>query len=575
MEKFIEIIKNHKWAIVLALITVAIVAGPQIYFHYQNSDIYQGIEIIGNDSPWAARVQEIRDGHINLGSVYYKDGKNDPYLFQPLGSIVVAYLGKIFSLDLNNTLLLFRIIFTFLVSLLIYGFMTLLSKNKFVALMSPIAILSAESFLRGRSGISLLLSGESPRAFLWIVRAVNPLMTFFFFFGFLLCFWLFYEKKKIVWGVVSALMLGLTFYDYFYTWTFLYAFCGILVLIFIFQKKWQDIKRIIIMLFGGAILAIPYFLNLYHATIHPNYPQMKLVFGMIQSHALKIGLLAPLVLVVFLLLFSRKWRDQYLFVLALVLTPFVTLGQQVITGKMLQVGHYHWFFHAPIAIIVLLMIFFHWTSKVKLEFAKRVLAISMIVVGLYAGIFIQAVSYTNIRSEAIESQRYGSVFAWFNKNAAKEDVVFANDRFSYLTVIYTPLNVFYHNAAMYSLSATKSRLLDALFVYYRLDGVNENNAQEVFFKDKSDISGKIYGMYYRELSGSYAAIPDNKIQEIVDNYRESLTMSNNKFFNQAWNKYEVKYLVWDKKNDPQWNLDQYKFIKKVVEIGDFVIYQND
>ena len=83
--------------------------------------IYQGIELLP-DSPWSARVREVQDGHPNFGSIYYKDGKDNPYLFQPLGSMAVGYMGKVFSLDINNTLLLSRFVLTFVAFFLIYGF---------------------------------------------------------------------------------------------------------------------------------------------------------------------------------------------------------------------------------------------------------------------------------------------------------------------------------------------------------------------------------------------------------------------------------------------------------------------
>jgi len=573
MKKILQILKNHKWAILFALIATAIIVSPQIYFRYHYQDTYQGIEIIG-DSPWAPRVQEARDGHFNFGSIYYKDGKDNPYLFQPLGSIMVASLGKMFSLNLNDTFLLFRLIFPFLIFLIIYGFVLSFSKNKLAALTSATVILLAETLL-SRSAIFLMLSGETPRNFLYLIRAVNPALTLFFFFGFLLLFWLFLEKKQWRWGIISTLILGLTFYDYFYTWTFLYAFAGVLFLIFLFKKRWEDVKRILIVFVGGAILAIPYFLNLYRATTHPNYQEIGEIFGLIQGRVPVFGFSVPFVFIIFLLFFPRKQRDRYFFALALVVAPFIALNQQIITGRLLQVGHYHWFFNTPLAIIILLFIFFYWVSAKKWEFIKKISAISIMVMSIYAGIFIQAVSYANIEEEAIEKQKYGPVIDWLNENSEKEEIVFANNEISHLVVVYTSLNVFNHHAAMYSLSATRSRLLETLFSYYRLDGVGENDAQSLFLQERGKISGKIYGMYYRELLGDYEAMPDEVIQEIIQKYQESLFVSTNEFLNQVWSKYEVKYLVWDKQENPQWQLDQYQFLEKSFEAGNLIVYEKN
>lgn len=572
-----QILKNHKWAILLALVVAVLAAFPPIYFRYHHSDVYQGIELMP-DSPWTPRVREVMDGHFNLGSIYYKEGKNDPYLFQPLGSIIVASLGKIFSLDINNTILLFRLFFPALVFLIIYSFVVLFSKNKLAALASSILILLALDLLsRPEYGILKILDGESPRSFLQIARPVNPALTYLFFFSFLLLFWLFYERKQWRWGVLSMIILGLTFYDYFYTWTFLYVWGIILTFIFIALKNWQAVKRIILVFLMGTLLAIPYFLNLYQATLHPNYLEVKQIFGIVDSRAFTFSFLAFFLFIIFLLFFPKDWKERYYFGLALVAAPFLALNQQLLTGKMMQNSHYHWFFHKPLAVIFLLIIFFYWLSQKKWELVKKVSAVSIIVFCIFIGGFVQIVSYISSEIEgervAIERQRYGQIMDWLNKNTEKEKVVFANDEISHLVVIYTPLNVFYHRAGMYSLSATKERLIDALFAFYRLDGINRDQAREVFFQQRAKIAHSIYGMYYRELAGSHAGIPDEKIQELLQKYQASLSIPTLEFLHKLWQKYQVNYIIWDKQNNPQWNLDQYPFLEKMTEINNIAIYQ--
>jgi hypothetical protein len=169
--------------------------------------------------------------------MYYKDGKDLPYLFQPLGSIVVGYMGKVFSLDINNTFLLSRLVLTFIVFILIYCFVFSLARDKLVALCGATVIILAESVLSS-SGITQLLHGASPDNFLRIARPVNPAMIYVLFFGFLASFVSFYRQRNWRSGVLSVVLLGLNFYNYFYTWTYLYAFGGFLVLLLLLQKQW-------------------------------------------------------------------------------------------------------------------------------------------------------------------------------------------------------------------------------------------------------------------------------------------------------------------------------------------------
>ncbi|MDP3990735.1 MAG: hypothetical protein Q8P63_00275, partial [Candidatus Nealsonbacteria bacterium] len=132
-----QLLKNHKWAIIFALIAVIITAFPQVYFRYDHQDIYQGIESLGATEKMP-RIREVMDGHPTLSSPYLKEGKDGPYLNNLLGSNIIGYLGKIFSLDFNNTILLSRLIFPVFAFIIIYGFVLLLSKNKLAALTSSI-----------------------------------------------------------------------------------------------------------------------------------------------------------------------------------------------------------------------------------------------------------------------------------------------------------------------------------------------------------------------------------------------------------------------------------------------------
>ncbi|OHA89509.1 MAG: hypothetical protein A3C70_01585 [Candidatus Zambryskibacteria bacterium RIFCSPHIGHO2_02_FULL_43_14] len=570
-----QILREHKMAIIIAVFLSLITAFPQIYFRFDHKDIYQGIELLP-DSPWSARAREMQDGHSNFGSIYYKDGKDNPYLFQPLGSMVVAYMGKMFSLDINNTILLSRIVLPFVVFLLIYAFVFLLSRDRLVALCSAALLLLADSAL-SYFGITQLLHGVSPDNFLRLARPVNPAMVYILLFSFLTAFWLFYKKKNWRYGVASVIFLGLNFYNYFYSWTYLYAFGGLLVLFLLFQKKWQEALKVTGVFIGGLLVAIPYSWNLYSATLHPVYTEASARFGVVASHLpLFVGFVVIGALIVFLLGFPREDRSKYFFSLALLLAPFVTMNQQLLTGKVLQISHYHWFFHKPVAVVFVLIVIFHLLTRRGLDFYKKTLATLVIVVSILTGVFVQASSYYYDGRDgdeiAIERQKYGPVMEWLNNNARKEAVVFGNNETSHLTVIYTPLNVFYHRAAIYSLSATKERLFEVLFTFYRLREIGTKDAREVFFKERDYISWNIYGMHYRELLGSYEAIPDEKIEEIVALYKATLSTTKPEWLKRVWSRYEVEYLVWDKKQDPLWNLDQYKFLEKMAEFGDLAIY---
>ena len=571
--------RKHKVALILAALTSIIVAFPQIYLRFE--PFYQGIELIP-DSPWAPRVREIQDGH-GFGSVYYKEGKEDPYLHLPLGTMVVAYMGEIFSLDINDTFLFSRLILPFIAFLLIYAFVFLLSRDKLAALSAASLILLADSvlnyydlfrFLRG------LPKGMSPSNFLELSRPVYSAMTLITFFGFLASFLRFFQTKNWRWGAAAALILGLEFYNYFYTWTYLYAFGAILGLIFLIRKEWSEAKLVAGVFLGALLVAIPYAINLYKASLYPTYAATALRHGLVGTHMpVFIGLVALSALIIFFFGFPKENKRKYFFGLALLLAPIITLNQQIITGKALQTGHYHWYFHRPIAIIFVLVIVFGWLSRKKLFSYRRLLAALLIIGSFATGAFIQGASYYNNKEGgdggyvAIERQRYGPVMDWLNENGEKEEVVFANEEVSNLVVTYTPLNVFHHRSDQLFLSATDERLLDIVFTFYRLRGVGNEDVKEVFHNERTSISTNLYGIYYRELLGAYENIPEDKLEEIIALYEETLKVPTSRWLHDIWQKYDVEYLVWDKTGNPSWKFDRFNYLLKKADFGTIAIYQ--
>lgn len=579
MVKLVELIKEHKFALILAVFVSIIVVLPQIYFRIEHRDdgVYQGIELLP-DSPWSARVREIQDGH-SLGSIYYKDGKDNPYLFQPLGSMVVGYMGKLFSLGINNTILLSRIVLPFLTVVLMYAFVYLFSRSKDVALSATSIILLVDGLL-SPFGISQVVSGVSPSSFLEIARPVNSAMIFIPLFAFLCAFWRFYQTKNWKYGFLSSFFLGLNFYNYFYSWTYLYAFGSLLGLIFLIQKKWKEVGVITMVYAGALIFFVPYAINLWKATKFPSYEEVSLRFGVVFTYApIFIGFVALVSIIVFLLFFKREDKEKYFFGLAIMLAPLITMNQQLLTGKVIQAGHYHWYFHKPMAIVFLLIIVFELLSRFSLNSCRKWFAAMTVLISMATGSFVQAWSfYVDYPSRdggerAITRQKYGPVMKWLNANAAKESVVFANDEASHITVIYTPLNVFYHRAAIYQLEATTKRLIEVLFSLYRLRGVDALQAEKVFMAERGYISSNIYGMHYKEVLGSYEAIPDGKIEEIIELYKESLSVSTDEWFKNILDKYKVEYLIWDYAIDPMWKLDRFTYLEKAAEFGHISIYR--
>ncbi|MFH0805611.1 MAG: hypothetical protein ABIG88_02525 [Patescibacteria group bacterium] len=577
MKKFLQILVNHKWAIVLAVLVGIIIVFPQAYFRYDNKDIYQGIEInLGgaDEAFYLNRIQEIRDGHFSLGNSCWIEGKDLPYLQPSLSEKINALTGQFFGLNLANTVLLERFLFPIIIFLFIYVLVYFLTKRKITASMAAVVVLLSTELTSPRILWNLLIH-QMPDRSLPFSHIISPQTHLLFFFGFLLFFWIFLENKKWIYGIISSIILGLSFYTYPYTWTFLYTFLGILIIIFIYRKMWPEIKNIILISLGGVIIASLYFWNIFKAMQYPLYSEISLRFGIVKTHLPQVGLTVLILLILFLFFFPRLEEKKYSFFLALVLAPFIVLNQQIITGMAMMPDHYHWYCHKPLALIIIIIIIFSQIEKrIKKHFFKKIFIISLVglilFVNFYNGILVQNKVYNIHKEPAIENQQYGPVFEWLNNHSQKDEVIMTNNYVSRLVVIYTSLNsVTNLGSAHYYLAADENQLWQRMFLEHRLNGLEGEEAFKIFSKDRIYISGEVYGEYYRKSYKGHENIPDEKIYSIAEEYKKSLDIP----LKDILRKYQVKYLIWDTNADPNWSIDKYSFFEQVYQVKDIKIYQ--
>jgi len=498
-----------------------------------------------------------------------------PYLQSPLPEIVSGLWGKIFGLNLYNGILFQRLIFPIFIFLFIYVLIYSLFKKRKIALSVSATILLSINLADLLSLWNLIFKQETSTWFLSFSHIVSPQNHLLFFFGFLMFFQLFLDKKKLIYGVLSSIILGLSFYTYPYTWTFLYSFLGLLTLISFFRKSWINVRDIILIGLGGVIIAIPFFWNLFQAMQNPMYQEMSLRFGMIKTHLPQIGSTVVIILALFLLFFPRSDKKAYDFFLALVFTPFIVLNQQIITGQLMIPDHYHWYFHKPLALALIIVILFSQIDKrikncsLKNNFTL-ILCILILAVNFYNAILTQVNSY-NIREESnVWNQRYGPVFQWLNNNTQKDEVVMTSNHMAHLLIIYTSLNsATAVGSAHYYIASDENQLWQRMFLTYRFDGLKKEDALNLFLKKKNIIAGEIYGEYYRKGYGGHENIPEEKIREIAEAYQESLNIPLEDIFK----KYHIKYLIWDTELNPDWMINQYDFLEQIHQTGDMRIYE--
>ena len=124
---------------------------------------------------------------------------------------------------------------------------------------------------------------EQEKMFIDYGRPMTPQISVLFFYGYLLCFWKYLHEKRRWLGIASTLILGVSFYVYFYTWTYLLAFNAFVFLLALIRKDWDQAKKVMGVSIAAAIVGIPYLTHTLAVSRHPFYAELGPRFGFVSS----------------------------------------------------------------------------------------------------------------------------------------------------------------------------------------------------------------------------------------------------------------------------------------------------
>lgn len=559
-------LQKHWLALVCALIVGLIMVAPVIVFQFDES--YQGVEFFGTDGElnYVAQVSAIYKGNYAFGNVFLYEGQDEPYIRQPLSAIVTAAVGKLFLLDVPQTIIATKVLFPLITFLLVYALAFVLTRRTDVSLLGAAFVLlspASTALMDPKVWLPLLTQGvfvgNDPQ-FLLYARPVNPQASNLFFFGYLLLlFTLWYStaqktpRRRFLLVACSALLLGLSFYTYLFTFTLLFAMSGLLWLIFLLRRDWEKAADLTLIGTAGLLIGIPYFVNMYQAVHSPYWADLSVRVGQVQTHAPLISRVAIGTLALFLI-FYRKLDAFGVFTISLLAGVFILSNQQIITGRSIPIPqHYHWYYMAPLSGFILIHLLYTLLSKVRPAYLLTLTAL-LVVTFAGAAVTFETWSYRMQKEQFIALQPYGPALRWLKESTTKEDVVFAPEKISDLVAGYTYSNIFYGGYSGEFL-VPKERLKKSFFAYMYLDGTAAEDAEN-YFADKDHqtmFSNRIFGNYYPAQAGCYACYPSELNAVFAAEYRSFAA----KPLLQNLEPYRLTYAVWDRQKNPNWRLEQY------------------
>lgn len=480
MRKTLFFIKSHYPAFILAVVVGLITVGPFLLQIASLGSAYKGIiySDSGDDYTYLARIQEVIDGHPLASSPYFFEYKNLPPVMLPFGEYFYAWPALIFHLRGSSLLIIAKFLFPAILFCLIYFLINRLTvnperlSNKINAIAAGLFVLLGQD-LWNPMGWARLLGGQASFPSIW-ARPVNPITGAILLFVFLHILLSIYRKGNrwlfVPAGAVLAFMTA-----YFFSWGIALSITGTLFLILLFKKEYATSLKAFGLIGLAFVLSSPYWYFLLKANGDAaNLSRNGMFFG----HAPIFNKFVVAGLLIFLAFFMVEWyrnrksgqplKDWWLFNLAIIVGSFLVYNEQVITGRTVWPAHFIQY-SIPLVIVIASCLLY---NQVKARFPRLwILIVSLILVGALADGAAQAMNYKRDLNDLRQIQNDFAIFDWFDKNAAKDCVIFtADESLQFLLPAYTKCNDYLSGWNFSGVS--KERIYSNYLASLKFKGVN-------------------------------------------------------------------------------------------------------
>lgn len=566
---------QHWLAFVLSILIGAVTVAPPLV--WRASPEYQGVDMLktNTETLYLSMINEVIDGHWGLGNPYLFEGKDAPYLFPPVSAYIIGGFGKLLGLSAVNAAFVMRFVLPALIAFLIYWLALQLTGNKLIGLITaPFVLLGYTLAVPG--GIAGLFNPSvwsQESMFIDYGRPITPQVSVLFFYLYLVLFWryLHSDKNEKWFGLASVMALGLSFYTYFYTWTYLFAFNAFVGLLYFWRKDWNKVKKVLAVSVAAVFIGTPYLVRNFGITNDPLYPGLAERFGFVRHRVPIISKTMIGALLVFLAAYRALPQKIKDFFIVIFLTGFFTVNQHLLTGRYFRFdNHHHWYYNRPMAMLLLVTVGFLVIEKLKFtkKFAYGVSAVA-IALFIYNGVVVQKVSYAAALPAVRDEQRLAPVIAWLNTETPKDSVVLTENPLRILVPSLTHDNVYYTGGALYTLTP-QERVIHSYLVLTYLNHGPDADIRAYFEANREEVSDWLFGYTYRVQPGvCLGCFPNTVIDDLVTRY-EKISDEN---FIDFLKQYRIDYIAWDKKSNPDWRVEERFGLPEVVRFGEVVVYE--
>lgn len=482
------ILKKHKIAVIFAFIVGFLMIAPQLIF-ISNTPNYNGLYMMKADAEvhYLARMKEFVDAGSNKNPYFY-EYKDVISPFNTISEPILALPASVLPITVPKLNLLYKFLLPAIIFILVYIlFLQILSSKKW-SIVGGLGILLGNNLMNLPDIIHFVKLEPIYSQFALYSRPVNPEFSSIIFFTYLIV--LFIALKKRDWWpfIFLGLIFGFSFYVYLYSFTFIMALNFVFALLFIIKKNYNLLKKILVSSAIGLVIGAYEIYNIILITNHPFYEGLAIINNIKSSH-LPIFSIAGLIITALFIFFiiRKKCKNKY-FLTGLLVASWLVINQQILTGVLLQSGHYHWYFNTPIYIIILFWLAYNISPYFSNRKINTVLVLLSMVFILNT-LFIQYSSYEKSKSEVASDQEIMPAIDWLKLNTPAESVVLANQKNSNLIPIFTDNYVAWSDYGAYYLIPKERRAYnyDAI-IKNPLEFKSKYKLDYIFWDKKEDLS---------------------------------------------------------------------------------------
>ena len=378
---------------------------PQLKMWYLRGSDWQGAYAYNDidEVAYASYLRALIDGRPRKNDPY--TGRDDSpetpqqeslFSIQFAAPYTVAIPARILGVSASTAMWVTSGIVGFLVGLALFWVIGKITGDSLFAMAGALIVVCGGALAAGEGAIGEVLGTSFSYPYFPGLRRYIPAVALPVFFALCGSVWFLVTsqdlKRRIVFGILSALCFSFLVFSYFYIWTTAMAWLVCVVMVWLIARPadWKkDFKAFVSL---GIACLIP--LGFYALLLSNRSHTMDNVQLLVRTHQPDlwrvpefIGLAVIVMLILAILTKAINLREPAtLFVLSLALVPLAVFNQQIITGHSLQPIHYQVFignYVAALALVLTLGILWRGLGQKYPKFSKGLFASLAVIAGIW------------------------------------------------------------------------------------------------------------------------------------------------------------------------------------------------